>query len=131
MFIFTAPSSARKTRIPTERLKKNLLLIHFALAELANRSDQAVDIGGFAPERDFAPAYPCKVKQIINQLGFEMQVAADDRQVGTDSFRQIGILLHGGKNRKNGRQRRAQLVAQDRKKLIFGGASRLCGAVKF
>jgi hypothetical protein len=36
------------------QVKKNLLLINFALTELANRSDQAVDIGDFAPERDFA-----------------------------------------------------------------------------
>jgi hypothetical protein len=37
---------------------------------------------------------------------------------------------HGGKDRKNGREWRAQLVAQNRKKLILGGISRQSGAVK-
>src|ERR1700756_396204 len=93
------------------QLQNNLLPINFALAELVNRSDQAVNIGDFAPERDFASTYPCEVKKIINQLGFELQVAADDRQIGTDSLRQIRRLLHSSKNRKNRCQRRAQLVA--------------------
>jgi hypothetical protein len=50
------------------------LPVNVPLAELDHRSHQAVDIGGFAPKRNFACAYSCQVQQIIDQPGFELQV---------------------------------------------------------
>src|SRR5271166_5530618 len=89
-------------------LELNLLLIDFNLAELANRSNKTVDIRNFALQRNFAFAYPREVKEIINQSRLELQITAYNKQVRSDCFWQIRILLNNSKNRKDRREWSAQ-----------------------
>src|ERR1700727_2613508 len=76
-------------------------------AELAHRSNQFVNVDDFTEQRNFTFVNPGQVEQIVNQSRFQLQIAVDDEQVGTDFFWQFRITLDSGKNSKDWRERGA------------------------
>src|SRR5271156_3154988 len=88
-------------------LQLDLLSVNCNLAELTHRSNQFVNVDDFTEQRNFTFVNPSKVEQIVNQSRFQLQIAVDNQQVGTDFFWQFGITLDSGKNSKDWRERGA------------------------
>src|ERR1700722_674639 len=104
------------------RFEMDLLRLNGSLAKLANGPDEVVEINNFPQQRNLAFVDPCEVKKIIDQTCLQLQVAMDDRQVGTDCIGELRIPFDGPKNSKNWGERSTQLMAQDGQKLILSGA---------
>jgi hypothetical protein len=55
-------------------------------------------------ERDFPAVDPREIKKVINQSGFQLQIAADGQRVSPDGCGDLGISIDSGKYGKDRRK---------------------------
>ncbi len=94
-------------------------------ADPADLTHQIVEVDGFDAQGEFATGDPAQVEQIVDQFGFQLDVATDHRHVGLEYRGEVGIRFQGGGGHEHRSERGAKLMAEDRQETILGAARRL------
>jgi hypothetical protein len=89
--------------------------------ELGNVSNQDVEVEGLELHFHFAMLNAGHVQQIVDEPGFQFDVAADDIELFAEVGIETGIITEQGGSDEDGVQRRAELMAEDGDEIVLGG----------
>lgn len=86
-------------------------------------ADDAMQVGGFEVEIEFAGDDTIEIEKVIDEAGFEFDVATDGGEFLTGGLGEGDVFFESAGGDEDGRERGAELVAEDGEETILRGGS--------
>src|SRR4051794_31096841 len=88
-----------------------LFAAHLAVVTALDRMvEQRVHVDGFGAEDKLSAGDAREVKQVINQLGFQLDISSNHVQLAAHAAGKIWLNSQRGHGHQHGRERRAKLM---------------------
>ena len=100
--------------------QSQVFLLDVGMTNLDRITQKRMGINDLKIELNLALANAGEIKEIVDQAGFQFDVAPDDLERLLHVFRRCLVVFEGERGRQHGRKRSAQFVTEHGEKLILG-----------
>jgi hypothetical protein len=94
--------------------------VNFGAEDFDDGADGGVDVDGFEHELEFALGDAGEVEEVVNKAGLELDVSADDLDIGEEGGWKVGGAFEKLGGGEDGSEGRAELMAEGGEEAVLG-----------